>query len=106
MAEVVEEGWAVLRWELADDLFDFCVPGGVRRRGPWAGAMAFWTLGCSCCSFILGDSGFVGLLPSCGAGKETRAAWFLIRPVAILVVARKAHLEQRRAALPVAARVF
>jgi hypothetical protein len=31
VVEMVEEGWAVWGWELADELFEFCVPGGVRR---------------------------------------------------------------------------
>ena len=33
MAHRAQEGWAVWGWELADDLFEFRGPGGVRRRG-------------------------------------------------------------------------
>jgi len=34
VADMVQEGWAVWGWELANDLFEFCVPGGVSRPGP------------------------------------------------------------------------
>ena len=33
VADMVQEGWAVWGWELADELLEFCVPGGVRRPG-------------------------------------------------------------------------
>ena len=44
VAEVVEEGWAVWGWELADDSFEFYFPGGVRRPGlgPALMALGHW----------------------------------------------------------------